>query len=96
MRISVAALLLLLPLLAFYQSSFQPKPIEPKKFAVMAWGDSPSDADQLRGMQGGAACGRLGRDVPTRIIFLPTTLFQMPSVESGLGPSRHIGQNVDF
>jgi hypothetical protein len=51
MRLSVAALLLLLPLLAFSQSSFLPKPIEPKKYAVMAWGDSPSDADQLRGMK---------------------------------------------
>jgi hypothetical protein len=51
MKISVAALLLLVPLLAFSQSSLQSKPIEPKKFAVMAWGDSPSDAGQLRGMK---------------------------------------------
>src|SRR3954453_256768 len=50
MRISVAALLMLVPL-AFSQRSFQPTPIAPKQFAVMAWGDSPSNADQLRGMK---------------------------------------------
>src|SRR5581483_11006353 len=50
MRISVAALFLLTPL-AFSQRSFQPRSIAPKQFAVMAWGDSPSDADQLRGMK---------------------------------------------
>jgi hypothetical protein len=50
MRISAAALLLLMRP-AFSERSFQPKPIAPKQFAVMAWGDSPSDADQLRGMK---------------------------------------------
>jgi len=50
MRISVAALLLSIPL-AFSQTNFQPRSIAPKQFAVMAWGDSPSDADQLRGMK---------------------------------------------
>ncbi len=28
-----------------------PAPVDPKQFAVMAWGDSPSDPDQLRGMR---------------------------------------------
>jgi hypothetical protein len=50
MRISIAALLLSIPL-AFSQRNFQPRSIAPKQFAVMAWGDSPSDADQLRGMK---------------------------------------------
>src|SRR5690349_15900110 len=49
-RISVAAFLSLVPL-ALSQKSFQPTPIAPKQFAVMAWGDSPSDVDQLRGMK---------------------------------------------
>jgi hypothetical protein len=44
-------LLLLWALLAFSQSSFHPRPIAPKEFAVMAWGDSPSDLDQLREMK---------------------------------------------
>jgi hypothetical protein len=50
MRLSVAAIFLFPPL-AFTQRSFQPKPIAPKEFAVMAWGDSPSDTEQLRGMK---------------------------------------------
>ena len=49
-RIRIFFLLFLAPL-AFSQNSFHPKPIAPKEFAVMAWGDSPSDADQLRGMK---------------------------------------------
>jgi hypothetical protein len=46
----VTTLLLLTPL-AFSQRNLQPTPVSPKEFAVMAWGDSPSDADQLRGMK---------------------------------------------
>jgi hypothetical protein len=40
-------------LLAFAraQTFRQPKLVAPKDFAVMAWGDSPSDAEQLRGMR---------------------------------------------
>jgi hypothetical protein len=49
-RIRIFFLLFLAPL-AFSQNSFHPKPIAPKEFAVMAWGDSPSDAEQLRGMK---------------------------------------------
>jgi hypothetical protein len=49
-RIRISVLLFLAPL-AFSQNSFHPKPIAPKEFAVMAWGDSPSDAYQLRGMK---------------------------------------------
>src|ERR1700730_13109448 len=33
------------------QTFHQPKPVAPKDFAVMAWGGSPSDAEQLRGMR---------------------------------------------
>src|ERR1051325_7645571 len=33
------------------QNSHHPIPVHPKQFAVMAWGGSPSDADQLRGMR---------------------------------------------
>lgn len=33
------------------QNSHHPVPVDPKQFAVMAWGESPSDADQLRGMR---------------------------------------------
>jgi hypothetical protein len=33
------------------QTFHQPKPVAPKEFAVMAWGGSPSDAGQLRGMR---------------------------------------------
>jgi hypothetical protein len=51
MRISVAASFLSLLPPAFSQRTVQPTPIAPKQFAVMAWGDSPSDADQLRGMK---------------------------------------------
>ncbi|HEY7212084.1 MAG TPA: hypothetical protein VH477_17550 [Bryobacteraceae bacterium] len=36
---------------ALSQESFHLQPIAPKEFAVMAWGDSPSDPDQLRGMK---------------------------------------------
>src|SRR5690349_14476670 len=33
------------------QTGRHPKPAAPKDFAVMAWGGSPSDAEQLRGMR---------------------------------------------
>jgi hypothetical protein len=33
------------------QTFHQPKPVAPKDFAIMAWGGSPSDAEQLRGMR---------------------------------------------
>jgi hypothetical protein len=45
----VLPLLLLAP--AFAQPFQHPKPVAPKDFAVMAWGDSPSDPEQLRGMR---------------------------------------------
>ena len=45
------AVLLLLAPLTFPQQSFHPASIAPKDFAVMAWGDSPSDNDRLRGMK---------------------------------------------
>jgi hypothetical protein len=51
MRISVTALLLFVPLAFSQQRSVHLKPIAPKEFAVMAWGDSPSDIDDLRGMK---------------------------------------------
>jgi hypothetical protein len=45
---------LILPLVLFapaFSQPFQhPKPVAPKDFAVMAWGASPSDPEQLRGM----------------------------------------------
>lgn len=47
----ITAALLLFPALASSQLFFHPQPIAPKDFAVMAWGDSPSDSDQLRGMK---------------------------------------------
>jgi hypothetical protein len=45
--------LLLLGLLApaFAQPFRRPEPVAPKDFAVMAWGGSPSDPEQLRGMR---------------------------------------------
>src|SRR5678815_4661963 len=42
--------LLLLPS-SFSQTPHRPTPGAPKDFAVMAWGDSPSDPEQLRGMR---------------------------------------------
>jgi hypothetical protein len=51
MRISVAGLLLFAPVAFSQQRSVHPKPIAPKEFAVMAWGDSPSDIDDLSGMK---------------------------------------------
>jgi hypothetical protein len=42
--------LLLLPS-SFAQTPHRPPPAAPKDFAVMAWGDSPSDPEQLRGMR---------------------------------------------
>src|SRR3974390_3668743 len=32
-------------------TTHHPAPVDPKQFAVMAWGESPSDAEQLRGMR---------------------------------------------
>jgi len=48
-RMWLAALLLLSSSLA--QAPHRPAPAAPKDFAVMAWGDSPSDPEQLRGMR---------------------------------------------
>ena len=48
-RTWLAALLLLSP--SFAQTPHRPPPAAPKDFAVMAWGDSPSDPEQLRGMR---------------------------------------------
>jgi hypothetical protein len=42
---------LLLAVAAWAQTGRHPKPASPKEFAVMAWGGSPSDPDQLRGMR---------------------------------------------
>ncbi len=47
-RTWLALLLLLSP--AFAQTPHRPPPAAPKDFAVMAWGSSPSDPEQLRGM----------------------------------------------
>src|SRR6185437_3890812 len=44
------AVLLLTPL-ALSQRNPTPTPIAPKEFALMAWGDSPSDPGQLSGMR---------------------------------------------
>jgi len=46
----VAALVLITPS-AFPQNGVPLTPIAPKEFAVMAWGQSPSDPAQLRGMK---------------------------------------------
>src|SRR6476661_1511248 len=43
------ALLLLPP--SFAQRPRRPTPAAPKDFAVMAWGDSPSEPEQLRSMR---------------------------------------------
>jgi len=45
------AYVLLAAVSAFAQTGRHPKPAGPKDFAVMAWGSSPSDPDQLRGMR---------------------------------------------
>src|SRR5882724_10036361 len=50
MRYAISLGILLAPL-AWAQTSRHPTPANPKDFAVMAWGNSPSDADQLRGMR---------------------------------------------
>ena len=50
MRHAILLLILLVPP-AFSQASRHPKPADPKDFAVMAWGGSPSDPEQLRGMR---------------------------------------------
>jgi hypothetical protein len=50
MRYAISLLILLTPL-AWPQTGRHPKPASPKDFAVMAWGSSPSDPDQLRGMR---------------------------------------------
>jgi hypothetical protein len=44
---------ILLALTAWAQTGRHPKPANPKDFAVMAWGSSPSDPDQLREMREG-------------------------------------------
>jgi hypothetical protein len=46
----LAVLLLFVPF-ALPQVFHSPKPVAPKDFAVMAWGDSPSDPAQLEGMR---------------------------------------------
>lgn len=48
---AVFSILILLGTLGFPQAKCQSRPIGPKDFAVMAWGSSPSDPDQLRGMK---------------------------------------------
>ena len=52
-RLSARTLLLAFCLAAAArsQSSFHPKPVAPRDFAVMAWGSSPSDPEQLRLMK---------------------------------------------
>ena len=50
MRYAISFLLLVAPL-ARPQSGRHPAPASPKDFAVMAWGSSPSDPDQLKGMR---------------------------------------------
>jgi hypothetical protein len=50
MKPSIPALVLSASL-ALAQTRSQPQPVPPKEFAVMAWGGSPSDAGQLRGMK---------------------------------------------
>src|SRR5579871_853992 len=42
---------LALTLTAAAQGLHPPAPVAPKDFAVMAWGNSPSDPEQLRGMK---------------------------------------------
>ena len=44
-------LLALLAPPAWQQAGRHPSPVAPKDFAVMAWGSSPSDPEQLRGMR---------------------------------------------
>jgi hypothetical protein len=44
-------LLALLAPAAWQQAGRHPSPVAPKNFAVMAWGSSPSDPEQLRGMR---------------------------------------------
>jgi hypothetical protein len=50
MRYAISFVILLAPL-AWSQIGRHPRPVAPKEFAVMAWGTSPSDPDQLRGMR---------------------------------------------
>ncbi len=50
MRYAISFLILLIPT-ARSQTLRHPTPVAPKDFAVMAWGNSPSDPDQLRGMR---------------------------------------------
>ena len=51
MYVVLILLLLLLAPLARPQTERPPTPAPPKDFAVMAWGSSPSDPDQLKGMR---------------------------------------------
>src|SRR6185295_10351054 len=46
-----ATLMLISTATARSQHIQHPAPVDPKQFAVMAWGQSPSDTDQLRGMR---------------------------------------------
>lgn len=50
MRTIVAACMLL-GIVMVFQAEGQVSPVAPKDFAVMAWGSSPSNPDQLRGMK---------------------------------------------
>src|ERR1043166_3325996 len=50
MRYAILFCICLTPL-APAQTGRHPPPVNPKDFAVMAWGNSPSEAEQLRGMR---------------------------------------------
>src|SRR5438477_6819561 len=50
MRYAIWLAILLAPW-TWPQTGRHPRPADPKDFAVMAWGDSPSDPEQLRGMR---------------------------------------------
>lgn len=50
MRYAISFVILLAPLV-WSQIGRHPRTVAPKDFAVMAWGTSPSDPDQLRGMR---------------------------------------------
>ncbi len=48
---TLLSIFVLLETVAIHQAKSQVTPIGPKDFAVMAWGSSPSNPDQLRGMK---------------------------------------------
>ena len=50
-KVTLAALLFITGSLLVSQEPFHLQSIAPREFALMAWGDSPSDPDQLRGMK---------------------------------------------